>query len=469
MSTITQNKPGSTRSPPLIPKAGLQTQVVYTDAEGGSAAAVLPTPIIPPAGQDKTTTNMPVGTVLVLITYTKGITGTNMYAYALDNPSIVSTIKPPQTTSTVEDTSQASTVRTVTSSTSASTVRTATSSTSAPSPSPTKPTNAQDGKGLSSGAAAGIGVGAAMGGILLASLVFFFCSRRSRKREPRYNPEAPRKQLPSYGENKTSGVPQVTAIDMRNSSVETHPPQPVADDSISNEMSTLKSMIDSHVVSYYRTSEIDSDAIDEPTLAGLMETSRISASQMVSAIASPQIRTPALRYLIASAIFSRIGPKSQASSSFLPPEVASCLESMTGMQDDEHARTALLSKWRAITASMLQQTYGSKVVTESDPRWHNIGRVLDELDSVLVRLRARRDENANRRQNLEEILKRATGFAFLLFSHPSSWEFEWQTGPGHEPGSVVIFPALLQVTDENGEKLGSPRPFEEVETAILIT
>ncbi|KAL1619655.1 hypothetical protein SLS54_006592 [Diplodia seriata] len=100
---------------------------------------------------------------------------------------------------------------------------------------------------------------------------------------------------------------------------------------------------------------------------------------------------------------------------------------------------------------------------------YNIGQALEELDSVLMRLRARRDENANRRQNLEEILKRAAGFAFLLFSHPSSWKFEWHTGLSHEPGYAVIFPALLQVTDEKGERLSRPRPFEEVETARLIT
>ncbi|KAL1645762.1 hypothetical protein SLS58_003646 [Diplodia intermedia] len=215
-----------------------------------------------------------------------------------------------------------------------------------------------------------------------------------------------------------TGLPQVTAVDTWESSAEKYLPQPVADGSISSEMSKLKSMVNNHVVSYYRASEIDLDAIDETTLAGLIEASQLSVSQMTSAIT---------------------------------------------------ARTTLLSKWRTITASMLEQTYGSKTITESDPRSYNIGHALEELDSVLIRLRARRDENASRRQNLEEILKCAAGFAFLLFSHPSSWKFEWRTGLSHEPGYAVIFPALLQVTDEKGERLSRPRPFEEVETARLIT
>lgn len=112
---------------------------------------------------------------------------------------------------------------------------------------------------------------------------------------------------------------------------------------------------------------------------------------------------------------------------------------------------------------MLQPTYGSKTITDADPRAHNIGLALDDLDSVLTRLRARRDENAQRRRNLEEILKRAASFAFILFSHPSFWTFDWQANHTHEPGSVVIFPALLQVTDESGQRHSRPRTFEEME------
>lgn len=367
-----------------------------------------------------------------------------------------------------------------------STSKSAAGSASTSSSSASGSTNAQNDKVLSSGAAAGVGVGAAIGGILLASLAFFICFRRSRKSQPRYDSEVPLKRTPSYGEGKPTSLPQITAIGTWESQAEKLLPQPVADDSISTEMSKLKSMINNHVVSYYRTSEIDLDSIDETALAGIVEDPQISVSQLRSAIVDPQTRTPALRYLIASAIFSRIGLKSHPSTSLLPPEVASCLESMNGLRENDQgpfylhfklelkaykktARTTLFSKWRAITASMLQQTYGSNFITESDPRSYNIGHALEELDSVLVRLRARRDENASRRQNLEEILKRAAGFAFLLFSHPSFWKFEWLADSNHGPGSVVIFPALLQITDENGERLSRPRPFEDMEIARLAT
>lgn len=322
--------------------------------------------------------------------------------------------------------------------------------------------------GINSGTAAGIGVGAAIGGILLASFILCLWFRRSKQKRPRYDTEIPLKRSPSYGENKAPGLSQVTAIGTWNSSAEKHLPQPPADDNISGEMSKLRSLINNHVQSYYRTSEIDLDTIDQMAVAALIENPQISISALASSIADPKSRTPALRYLIASAVFSRVGLRSHPTTSFLPPEVSGCLESMTGLQDNGQARASLLSKWRTITAVMLQPTYGSKTITKDDPRVHNIGQALEELDSVLVRLRSRRDENSQRRRNLEEILKRAAGFAFLLFSHPSFWEFDWQTTHTYEPGSVVIFPALLQVTDESGQRHSRPRTFEEAEVAPLL-
>lgn len=119
---------------------------------------------------------------------------------------------------------------------------------------------------------------------------------------------------------------------------------------------------------------------------------------------------------------------------------------------------------------MLQSMYGIGTITEDDARSHNISSALEMLDTILVRLRARRDENAQRLRDLEEILGHAANFAFLVFSHPSSWVFDWQASPAQESGSVVVFPALLQVTDENGQWLSHPQVFEAKEVVLdLIT
>jgi hypothetical protein len=73
---------------------------------------------------------------------------------------------------------------------------------------------------------------------------------------------------------------------------------------------------------------------------------------------------------------------------------------------------------------------------------------------------ARMDDGA-RSRNLEEILKRAAQFAFTLFSQPTAWDFDWQNEEGVKSGSLCIFPALVQVADENGEPIRPPRPFSD--------
>ncbi|EKG19060.1 hypothetical protein MPH_03750 [Macrophomina phaseolina MS6] len=110
---------------------------------------------------------------------------------------------------------------------------------------------------------------------------------------------------------------------------------------------------------------------------------------------------------------------------------------------------------------MFLPTYGAEPMTGDDTRPHNISCALEELDTMLARLRVRRDENALRRYDLEEILQAAASFAFLLFSHRNPWVFDGQMDHVHEPGSVVILPALLQVTDEHGQWLSIPLTFGE--------
>lgn len=70
-------------------------------------------------------------------------------------------------------------------------------------------------------------------------------------------------------------------------------------------------------------------------------------------------------------------------------------------------------------------------------------------------------DNNQRKRNLEEILKRAAGFAFTLFAHPSSWTFDWKEEQGVKSGSLCVFPALLQISDDTGEAVKPPRQFSD--------
>lgn len=124
---------------------------------------------------------------------------------------------------------------------------------------------------------------------------------------------------------------------------------------------------------------------------------------------------------------------------------------------------AFLSKWHVITATLMKASYGHGIVSSDDPRNNNIRSALDALNAVLLPFVDKNVDGDQRLRNLEEIMKRAAGFAFLLFSQPNFWRFEWQDDDGDQPGNLVVFPALLQISDDAGEILSRPRVLGEKE------
>lgn len=96
-----------------------------------------------------------------------------------------------------------------------------------------------------------------------------------------------------------------------------------------------------------------------------------------------------------------------------------------------------------------------------DPRLANIGSALNLADSFL-RPCAKDAGDDERLVNLAEIMKRAARFGFLLFSQPSSFDFDWT-----DNGGLVVFPGLLQISDDNGKPLVSPRTFSQKEVVPM--
>lgn len=118
------------------------------------------------------------------------------------------------------------------------------------------------------------------------------------------------------------------------------------------------------------------------------------------------------------------------------------------------ARAAFLSKWRQITAALSENTFLQEIPAD-DVRLVNIGNALEIVDAFLRPCVAKDSDHDKRLFNLEEIMKRSARFGFLLFSQPSSFQFDWSdTGSG-----LVVFPGLLKVSDENGKPVASPRAF----------
>ncbi len=129
---------------------------------------------------------------------------------------------------------------------------------------------------------------------------------------------------------------------------------------------------------------------------------------------------------------------------------------------------ALLSRWRRISSILLQKTYGESAFSQSDPRLRNIRNAQRSLDSILRPYAKESSDNDERLRKLEDLLKRAGRFGFLLFSQPSQWEFNWEKAQDTARNRLTIFPALLQVGDDDGKQLERPRVLEEQETVEVV-
>lgn len=117
--------------------------------------------------------------------------------------------------------------------------------------------------------------------------------------------------------------------------------------------------------------------------------------------------------------------------------------------------------WRTLTSQLLypRGTQSSSGIVEGQ----NVSTqaTADTLDQVLQPFADGRLDNAQRRKNLEGIIKRSVAFALTLFAQPSSFEFEWVKSGSISPDDLCIFPALVQVVDESGQALRPPRPYSE--------
>ncbi|KAL8889057.1 MAG: hypothetical protein Q9215_003597 [Flavoplaca cf. flavocitrina] len=322
------------------------------------------------------------------------------------------------------------------------------------------PNRGQSSNNISSGAAAGIGVGCAIAGALIAAAIFILFFRRRRRRAPARSDAIP---LNGFGSvEKTIASPDsIGPAGM----IERNLPQPVEDQALGGEMSRLKTAIKNHVQSYYHTNSVKG-SVDQVALGVIaMGNMPLIASTLGSLLSNPVTRMTAIRFCITWTVISRIDQNCDPNLSFLPPEVATCLLSISSTRDDPSTKPGFMSRWRAFTAALLQDRYGATTMTASDSRNRNVTEALQALDAVLYPFADEQRDNRERLQKLEEILKRSARFGFTLFSQPSLLEFDWNTPPSAGRGTLVVSPALAQVTDDNGRRLPRARVLEEQDIA----
>ena len=112
----------------------------------------------------------------------------------------------------------------------------------------------------------------------------------------------------------------------------------------------------------------------------------------------------------------------------------------------------------------MEPTYGRTFdVNENDPRQINISDLTGALHETLHHLLGE-DRDEQQLRVLKRVISEGAIFGYVLFTQPSEWTFDW-TRPTHsQSADVVIFPALLKISDESGRIL----PVPEVREPLII-
>ncbi|KAF2646543.1 hypothetical protein P280DRAFT_415937 [Massarina eburnea CBS 473.64] len=327
-------------------------------------------------------------------------------------------------------------------------------------PSSTSPTPSSTGKmdpkknGLGTGAVVGVAIGCLIAGALIAGLLAFCFMKRKKPKSAR---DSEASALALMYQEKGPAVKAVSVPFAMEGGI----PQPLEDKAVSGEISKISNLIKNHVQSYYHSKSVNPGLIDYDDIQALGDDLPVSVGTLTTLLGNAATREPALRFCIAWVITSRIQLHDSPTTTFLPHEISECLRSMSPLDRGSKVHAMYFAKWRVITAELIRSTYVRTPFSAKDSRVHNIQAAASLLGNVLRPYSDSRMDEKERSRNLEEILKRAAQFAFTLFSQPAGYDFDWENEQDVQSGSICIFPALVQISDDNGGFIKPPRLFSE--------
>jgi len=235
-------------------------------------------------------------------------------------------------------------------------------------------------------------------------------------------------------------------------------PQPVEDDAITRDLSRIRDNINNHVRTYYHSGPISATDVNETGIRDIAAATGTSAAVVVKALADPTNRDKALRSIIAAVILTRC--TGERSPSLLPNDVAAMSASIP-VSNENNSQSILYSRWKVVTGALLQQRYGKQ---SRDPnRAESFQDTIASLNSILAPFVKGSVDGEQRRNNLDMILTRAADFAFLLFTQPGTFRFNFAS----RQGGLTVFPALVQTVGDRGQILNPVKTLTEKEVLAL--
>lgn len=112
----------------------------------------------------------------------------------------------------------------------------------------------------------------------------------------------------------------------------------------------------------------------------------------------------------------------------------------------------------------MEPTYGRlSGIGTNDPRQVNIRELTKRLLEVLQTF-LKSNDNELKLQNLTQLLGEGATVGYAFFTQPSEWIFDWTLSRHSNNSELVVFPALLKVTDDHGQVL----PVKELREPVTV-
>ncbi|OAP60533.1 hypothetical protein AYL99_05535 [Fonsecaea erecta] len=314
-------------------------------------------------------------------------------------------------------------------------------------------------KHLSAGAVAGVAIGCAALGAILAFLFMVFLRRSQTKSSSRHRKGHSRLTHQSLRSDKDPDKslvrPSVTAVGAQtNVNLDAFLPQQADDAMVKQKVLLLFDQIELHVDNYY------SDQPFQLTVEQQGELSRFGTPELpmpLGALLDTSNRKVAvIKHCLAFHAVQLVSPSS-ASDCLLPSELSDMLVLFTPRPGDRNFYLAF-SRWRMLTAYLRPDLFDGKepASAEQDARLYNLAKTFSERFAVFSQ-----PQNAEQKvKHLVEVLRTAVRVALWLYSQPSTFKFDW--GPASDASrrsmpAVVTVPSLLKTHDSMGAEIQPPQ------------
>lgn len=104
----------------------------------------------------------------------------------------------------------------------------------------------------------------------------------------------------------------------------------------------------------------------------------------------------------------------------------------------------------------MEPTYGrASGIDHDDPRRVNIGELTNRLNQIIQAITGIGSDEQDE-SGMAPLICEGAIFGYALFIQPSEWTFDW-SGPRDGDGpELVLFPALLKMSNDSGHILPAP-------------